>query len=43
MSELYATGDAGEPTYYTIVGTQIRLDRSPSAEVEIAYYAPFTA
>jgi hypothetical protein len=38
MSEFYPTLAAGNPEYYTISGDEIRLNRTPTAEVEIAYY-----
>jgi hypothetical protein len=38
MTEFYPTLVSGTPEYYAITGSQIRLNRTPTEEVEIAYY-----
>jgi hypothetical protein len=44
MSEAYPTAVTGDqPTVYTLVDTQVRLNAIPSAEVEIAYYVKLDA
>jgi hypothetical protein len=43
MTEFYPTLVVGSPDYYTITGSQIRLNRTPTSEVEIAYYSAIPA
>jgi hypothetical protein len=43
MTEFYPTLETGNPDYYTITGSQIRLNRTPTSEVEIAYYVAIPA
>ncbi len=43
MTEFYPTLASGVPEFYTITGTQIRLNRTPSQEVEISYYVRIPA
>jgi hypothetical protein len=38
MTESYPTLSSGIPEFYTIVDTQIRVNRLPTSTVEIAYY-----
>jgi hypothetical protein len=43
MTEGYPTVTSGVPEFYTIVDTQIRVNRLPTSTVEIAYYVKIPA
>lgn len=42
MTEFYPTLIGGIPEFYTLVDSQIRMNKIPTSEVEIAYYAKIT-
>jgi hypothetical protein len=43
MTEFYPTTESGTPEFYTLVDHTIRVNRIPSAEVEISYYVRIPA
>jgi hypothetical protein len=43
MTEFYPTTEIGTPEFYTLVDHTIRVNRIPSAEVEISYYVRIPA
>lgn len=43
MTEFYPTLNSGTPEFYTLVDSTIRLNKTPSSEVEMAYYVRIPA
>jgi hypothetical protein len=43
MTEFYPSLTSGNPQFYTLVDSQIRMNRIPTSEVEIAYYTRIPA
>jgi hypothetical protein len=43
MTEAYPTLVSGDPSFYTLVDHTIRLNKTPSSDVEIAYYVRIPA
>lgn len=43
MTERYPLVEQGDPQFYTLVDSQIRVNKIPSSDIEISYYIRFPA
>lgn len=43
MSDWYPTSESANPEFYTIVGTQVRMNKTPTEEAEMVYYKKIPA